>query len=149
MTISLANLLIQETKAAIYAKAINTARAVGLPVDSWQAGDPTRSLYHIESEVLAALEKIVVGFIRSGFLDHAAEAAASGDESDKVWLRINAEQTFGVTVPRATFATTDVILTNNGGGLYTEEDTALGSLTFKNSTTGKTYRNTTTGTLAS
>lgn len=137
MTVSLASLLIQETKTAIYDKALAIATAIGLPVSSWQAGDPTRSLYHVESEFLATLEEVVVRFIESGFLDYA-----TGD-----WLKIRASQDFGVTVPEASFATTDVVLTNNGGGLY--EDLQAGDLTFKSTISGKTYRNTTGGTLAS
>lgn len=136
MTVSLETLLVQETKEQIYQKALDIATAIGLNVSSWQAGDPTRSLYHLESETLATLEEIVVGFIQSGFLDYA--------EDD--WLEVIADQFFGVTVPEATFATTDVVLTNGGGGLYTID---AGDLTFKSTLTGKTYRNTTGGTLAS
>jgi len=149
MALSLASLLIEESKAAIYEKAIAIANAIGLPVSSWQPGDPTRSLFHLESEVLTALETLVVGFIRSGFLEYSAEAAATGDEDARTWLKVNADQMYGVTVPEATFATTDVVLTNSGGGYYDENDTAAGALTFRNSTTGKTYRNTTSGILES
>lgn len=134
MTPSLATLLVQETKAAIYTTAIGIATAIGLPVTSWQAGDPTRSLYHVEAEMLETLESVVVGYIQSGFLDYATG----------VWLKILAYQVYGVTVPEATAATTDVVLTNTGGGVYSID---AGDLTFKNSTTGKTYRNTTGGTL--
>ncbi len=135
MTTSLATLLVEETKAVIYTYALNIASAVGLPVTSWRAGDPTRSLFHLESETLARLEKVVVGYIGSGFLDYATGT----------WLKIKAEQDFNVTVPEATAATTDVVLTNTGGGLYTIE---AGDLTLKNSTSGKTYHNTSGGTLA-
>lgn len=132
MALSLASLLVQETKAAIYAKALAIATAIGLPVTSWQAGDPTRSLFHLESETLATLEAIVVRFIQSGFLDYA-----TGE-----WLKILAQQVYGVDVPPATFATTDVVLTNSGGGVY---DIDAGDLTFKSTVSGKTYRNTTGG----
>lgn len=137
MTLSLASLLIQETKASIYNTALGIARAVGVPVSTWQVGDPTRSLFHVESELLEQLEAVVVNFIKSGFLDHATG----------YWLKILAEQVFGVTVPGATYASTDVTLTNGGGGYY--PDIEAGDLTFKNSATGKTYTNTTGGTLAS
>lgn len=136
MPVSLASLLIQETKDAIYATALSIAAAVGLPVSSWQAGDPTRSLYHLEAETLSSLESVVVGYISSGFLDFA-----TGD-----WLKILAKQVFNVDVPPATFATTDVVLTNGGGGVY---DIEPGDLTFKSSLSGKTYHNTTGGHLAS
>jgi hypothetical protein len=132
--VSLASLLVKETKAAIYDTAIGIAKAVGLPVSTWQAGDPTRSLYHLESEVLSKVEDVVVGYIESGFLDYA-----SGD-----WLKIVAKQGFNVDVPAATFATTEVVLTNSGGGVFQID---AGDLTLKNTLSGKTYRNTTGGTL--
>lgn len=149
MTISLATLLIEQTKEAIYETALGIATSIGLPVTTWQAGDPTRSLYHLESEVLSALESLVSGYIRSGFLDYAQELAESEPEnpSARIWLKILAEQVFNVEVPEATYATTDVVLTNSGGGRYA--DIEAGDLTFKSSVTGATYRNTTGGTLES
>jgi hypothetical protein len=137
MTVSLASLLIQETKEAIYNTGIAVARAVGLPVDSWQAGDPTRSLFHVEAETLSTLEVIVAQFIAAGFLDYATG----------IWLKLLAEQVFGVVVPAATPATTELVLSNAGGGRY--PDIEAGDLTFKNSTTGVTYTNTTGGTIES
>jgi hypothetical protein len=136
-TPSLATLVTATTKEKLYNFALGVATALGLPVSSWQAGDPTRSLYHVESESLATWEQIVVAYIMSGFLDYATGA----------WLKILAYQVYGVVVPEATYASTDVVLTNGGGGLFANIEP--GSLVFKNSTTGKTYRNTTGGTLAS
>lgn len=133
---SLASLLVQRTKAQIYDLALRVATSVGVDVSTWQAGDPTRSLYHVESESLSALETMVVGFIRSGFLDYA-----EGD-----WLKVHAKQVFNVDVPDATFASTTVVLTNTGGGVY---DIDANDLTFRNSSTDKTYHNTTGGTLTS
>lgn len=136
MVVSLASLIVEETKEVIYNTGIAIARTIGLPVDTWQAGDPSRSLYHVTAELLSSLEGTAAGYIRSGFLDYA-----SGD-----WLKILADQVYGVTVPAATYASTTVTLTNGGGGYY---EIDAGDLTFKNSTTGKTYRNTTGGILAS
>lgn len=136
MTTSLASLLVQETKAAIYQKGLDIAEAIGLPVTSWRPGDPTRALFHLESEILATLEELVVNFIRAGFLDYATG----------IWLKILAEQVYGVTVPDATYATTTVRLTNTKGGVF---DIDAGDLTLKNPATGKTYHNTTGGHLAS
>lgn len=137
MTASLATLLVQHTKAEIYSYALRVATTIGLPVSSWQAGDPTRSLFHVESELLATLEAVVVGYVQSGFLDYATD----------VWLKVLAEQVYGVIVPEPTYATTDVELTNNGGGLFAGIEP--GDLTFKSTISGKTYTNTTGGTLAS
>lgn len=135
MAITLENLLVQATKEEIYEYAIAIAQALGLPVSTWQAGDPTRSLYHILSELLAERDEAAVFFCESGFLDYA-----EGD-----WLALLAEQTYGVTVDEATHATSTVTLENTGGGVYT---LAAGDLTFLNSATGKTYHSTSGGTLS-
>lgn len=134
---SLATLLIQHTKAQIYETALSICTLLGLPVTSWQAGDPTRAAFHHESEILESWEEIATRFVESGYLGYAKG----------VWLKIRAEQDFNVTVPEATYATTQIVLTNAGGGSYDEEDLAAGNLTFRNSSTGKTYHNTTTGSL--
>ena len=135
MTISLASLILTETRAAIYNYALGIATSLGLPVTSWQVGDPTRSLYHVLSAKLAAFESNITGYIKSGFLDH----------SEDVWLKVNAEQTYGVEVPAATYAETTLVLTNGSTNLYIIDP---GDLTFASSVTGKTYRNTTGGTLS-
>ncbi len=136
-TPSLASLIVQQTKDEIYTFALGIATAIGLPVSSWTAGDPTRSQYHVQAEVLATIEATVVGYIRSRFLDLATGS----------WLKVKAKQDYDVDVPDATYATCDVELTNAGGGFY--PDIAEGDLVFKSTTSGKTYTNTTGGTLAS
>lgn len=133
--VDLASLLVRETKAAIYERGIGIARMIGLPVSSWQPGDPSRSLLFLEAEFLESWEVPVVGFIASGFLDYATGT----------WLKILAKQVFNVDVPDATYAETDVTLTNDGAGVY--DDIAPGDLTVKSSLSGKTYRNTTGGDL--
>lgn len=132
MTATLEQLLFTESKEALYTRALALATSLGLPVTSWQPGDPTRSLYHLEAEILVLLEGTVAGFVSSGFLEFS-----HGD-----WHKICAKQGFNVDVPEATFATTDVVLLNTGGGVY---DLDAGDLTLKNTSSGKTYRNTTGG----
>lgn len=140
--LSLAGLLLQQTKATIYAAALSVATKIGLPVTSWSPGDPTRSLFYLESEILETLEGIVVGFIQSGFLDYVSIPNADGTPNP--WLAIVAKQVFNVDVPDATYATTSVTLTNTGGGYYDED---AGDLTFSNSTTSATYHSTSAITL--
>lgn len=142
MATSLLSLLIQETQAQIYAAALSIAQQIGLPVTSWQPGDPTRSIYQLESQIIESLENVVVGFIQSGFLDFAAIPNADGTPNP--WLAILAQQVFGVDVPDATFAETSVTLTNSSGFVY---DIEPGDLTFSSSISGATYHNTTGGTL--
>ena len=133
---TLTSMLITETKAALYARGLAVADALGISTTSWAAGDPTRSLYHFVAEGLEALEVNVAGYMASGFLDHA-----EGD-----WLTILAEQVYRVTRVEATFATVTIKLTNAGGGLYVVE---AGDVVVKDSTGGMTYTNTEGGTLAS
>lgn len=134
---SLASLLVQETKAQIYARGLAVAQAFGLPVTSWAPGDPTRTLYGFLAKILSDLEVNVAGYLSSGFLDYA-----SGD-----WLTILAKEgVYNIDRVPATFAGTSVVLTNNGGGLYVIEP---GDLVVKSPTNGRTYTNTSGGTLAS
>lgn len=132
---SLLTLIVQETRDAILSAGLSVAQSLGLPVTSWRAGDPARALFHYEAFVLEKLEVMASGYAKSASLDYA----------EGEWLEVKAEQDFGVTVPDATYATTDIILTNNGGGLYT--GLLPGDLTFRNTSTGRTYRNETGGDL--
>ena len=144
--LTLSALLVQQTQAAIYQAILNAATLLDLPVTSWTAGDPTRSLFYVESALIEALESVVVGYVQSGFLDYAAVPVtnADGSTSTNPWLSILAYEVFGVTVPEATYATTTVTLTNAGGGQYVLD---AGDLTLQNSTTGATYTSTTPITL--
>lgn len=140
---TLSTLLIEETKAAIYERGLALATSLGLPVTSWAPGDPTRSLYHFESEILSTLEKVVSAYIAAGFLDWAKEHAERTGNS--AWLKLLAKQGFNVVTIEATHASSTLTLTNQGGGLYEWDP---GDLTFKNTLTGKTYKNVSALTLA-
>ena len=134
---TLTGLLIQETQDAIYSAMLALATTLGLPVTSWQPGDPTRSLFFLESSLIEALEEEVTGFVQSGFLDYATGT----------WLQVLAQEVFNVIVPPATFATTTTqVLTNAGGGIY-EFAADGGDTHFSCSASGATYTNTTGGTL--
>lgn len=137
---TLAQLITQTTKAALYKQALTIASALGLPVTTWETGDPTRSLYHVLSTSLASLEQIAARYVASGFLDFAAAL------TDSTWLYKLAYQVYGYTPRVATYATCTVTLTNSGGGLY---PIVAQDLTFaKASDPNITYRNTSGGTLA-
>lgn len=133
---SLLSMIVTETKAAIYARALTVAQGLGLTTTSWAPGDPTRSQYWYLAEVLETLEVVVAGYVKSGFLDHA-----EGD-----WLTVLADQYFNVTRTTATYGSCTVELSNLGGGLFV---IAAGDVTVRSSVSGKTYRNTSGGTLAS
>jgi phage-related baseplate assembly protein len=135
MTISLATLFAKETAASILTTGLEIARVLGLPVTSWRAGDPTRSLYHVVSTILGEVEEVVSKYVASGFLSYASGA----------WLTLKALDDYGVTRTEATFSTPTVTLTNGGGGYYEVES---GDLTLSASATGMTFHNTDSGTLS-
>lgn len=140
-TPSLAALLITETKERILSRGLTIAQMLGVPVTSWQTGDPTGSLYVFLSEVIETLEIQASNYINSRFLDLAA-----ADPTLYPWLVVHAKDSYDYDATLATRAACTYTLRNAGGGLYPIEP---GELTVKNSTTGKTYHNTTGGLLAS
>ena len=131
---TLTDLLVQQDQATIYAAFLQIAATLGLPVTSWQTGDPTRSTFYIEAQTLEILEDVVVGFIQSGFLDYVG--IPNPDGTANPWLAVVAKQQFGVDVPAAQFASTTETLVNGGSQFF---EIASGDLHFKNSTSGATY----------
>lgn len=134
MALSISTLITAAGKASIYEAALVVATDIGLPVTSWQPGDPTRSTYHVVAEMLSTLELVLVEFVKGAFLDLA----------QGTWLTVLAEQQYGVTEIEATFATTTLVLTNTKGAEYTFD---AGDINAKNSSTGETFTNTSGGTL--
>jgi hypothetical protein len=139
MTTSLASLIVQETKAALYDAALAIAVTVGLPVTTWEEGDPTRSLYEVLSSELEKLEGVAARYVASGFLDLAARL------DDSRWLKLTAYQKYGYTAREATYSTCTVRLTNAGAGVYVVDAQDLSFALTANPDV--TYRNTSGGTL--
>lgn len=134
--IELATLFSRHTAERIAQIGIEVARALGVPVDTWRAGDPTKAGYYYIGETLGSVEDAVVEFIRGGYLDYA-----EGD-----WLTVVADQVYNVQRPEATYATPGLVLANSSGFVY---DFDAGDLTARASSTGKTYHSTSGGTLSS
>lgn len=136
---SITDLVVAKTKAVLYSSWLALATGLGVPVTSWEVGDPTDSLAQWVTEEIAALEVTFVDFCKSAFLDYAA-----ADTTLYEWLVIVAEQNFGYTPRVATYATCTYRLSNVTGAIYSFD---IGDLTVKNMTTGATYHNTEAGTL--
>lgn len=130
--LSLASMLVVQTAAQILDLGLEVAESVGLPVTTWRVGDPTRSLYIYLARVLASLEEQNASYIASGFL-----RTAEGD-----FLKLHAEDTFGVTLDEATYATPTVTITNTGTRRY---ELDAGDIVARSSATGKTYHSTESG----
>lgn len=134
--VSLSSLIAAVSKEAILSKLLTIASALGLSTESWQPGDPTRTLFAALSQMDEDREVLVIDLVKSGFLD-----LASG-----IGLTLLARYLFLVERRTATYATSTIRLTNGSGAFHNFD---AEDLTFRNSATGKTFRNTTGGTLAS
>ncbi len=129
MTINILSLFTAETADKILNAGLAVAQALGLPVSTWRSGDPTKSLYHYQSQVTAAREAKSVELAKSGFL-----STAEGD-----WATLHAIEVYGVPRGEATYATPTATLRNPAGGVF---DIGVGDLTLKCTATGKTFHST-------
>jgi hypothetical protein len=133
--LSVSALMAFSSVAGLLESGLAIARILGLPVSSWRAGDPTRALFHFMAEHLFTLDAQIVAYIKSAFL-----STSEGDFLDLVAVEL-----YGVTPPAETFATPKVTIENQGSRFY---DVGVGDLTVKATSTGKTFRCTSTGVLS-
>jgi hypothetical protein len=114
-----------EVEASIYAAVAGR----GASTTTWKPGAVVRAIVTGASIVLAGFSQLQALIASGGFLE-----LATGD-----WLTLVARYVFGVERLTATFATSVVTVDNEGGGVYAGD---ADDLVFRNSDTGKTYRNT-------
>jgi phage-related baseplate assembly protein len=126
--LSVFTLIVRQTADEIFDAALSVARLVGLPVDTWRVGDPTRTLFRAQAEQIAQLDAVQYEYAKSGFL-----STAEGD-----WLTLRAEDVYGTTRETSTFATSTITLVNSGGGYF---ELSPGGLVVSSSGTGATYEN--------
>ena len=129
MTFALSDFFTPQTAAVLLNAGLDLAAGLGLPITSWRVGDPTRSLFSAQAEILANRDAQQVEFFKAGFLSWA-----EGD-----WLTLGASEVFGIDRVLATPSTPTVTVHNGGGGYYPAQP---GDLTFKSSITGTTFHNT-------
>jgi len=134
MTISLDDLTTPLTRDEAKASIYSVLSTVGVDTTTWKPGAVVRTMIAAVAIIIAALSQLIALTTKSGFLDYA--------ESD--WLTLVAKYVYGVDRVEATFAEGEVTLTNSGGGVYV---LAIDDLVVSNTTTGKTYRNSSAGTL--
>lgn len=127
--ISLAQLLQATTKAAATQAILDVATALGFNVTSWQSNRSGRTLIAILATIYAAFTVVAVNF-----------AAAGGylSTSTAGWLRLLAQELFGVSWNPASHATGFITLTSTSAVPYTFSP---GGLTFTNPTTKVSYVN--------
>lgn len=130
--LSAAALIAKQTADEIFDLALDVARLVGLPVDTWRTGDPTRTLFRAQARKLANADEIQVELAKSSFITGLKDERAQGD-----WLTLRVKDVYGVEREEATFSTPSATFANAGGGLF-EMDTR--GLVVSSSATGATFR---------
>lgn len=138
MALTLQDMFTPSDRDTVLASLLQIAEDVGLPVeaDAWQPGGVYREILVVVAQKLADLTEVTSAIAAGGLLDFASGG----------WLTLLAKSAFGVDRILKTFGTTTESMTNNSVTTYV---IAAGDLHFLNATTGKTYTNTTGGTLTS
>lgn len=130
--LSVFTLIAKQTADEIFDLALRVAELVGLPVSSWRAGDPTRTLFRAQARKLATADEIQRELAKANFITGPEAERATGP-----WLKLRVKDVYGVDADEATFSTPSVTLDNAGGGLF-EWDTR--GLVVSSSSTGATFR---------
>lgn len=126
--LSAAVLLTRTLAATFLDRMLQLAALVGLPTETWRAGDPTRTLFVADADALDNLDSLRYDIAKSNFL-----STAEGD-----WLTVRASDVYNVTRAEATYSTPSIDLENAGGGLF---EIDVGGLVCSSSTTGATFVN--------
>lgn len=128
MTFSISDLFSVETATSFLARGLAEAQSLGLLVTSWRTDDPTRATFSFVARALSTKDGALAELAKSAFL-----SSAEGD-----WLEILALEVYNVPKGKATYADSTLTLQNTGGGVY---PIAARDWVFKNTVSGKTYRN--------
>lgn len=136
MPLTLSDMFTPATQPDVLDSLLEIAESVGLPVeaDAWQPGGVYREILFVVAQKIADLTEVTSAIAAGGLLDFASGG----------WLTLLAQSGYGVTRIPSTFGETVESMTNNSAITYV---IAAGDLHFLNATTGKTYTNTTGGTL--
>lgn len=124
-------LTVDEVRTSVY----SVLETIGVSATGWKPGAVARTMVTAISVLGAAFSEIMVGLNKSRFLELAEEG----------WAEQVGHYDYGTDRNDATFAAGEVTLTNIAGGSYSYTPY---DVTFINSSTGKTYRNTESFTLA-
>lgn len=114
----------QEVETSIY----DVLGLIGVKTTTWKEGGVVRSMITAVALVFSALSELQALIARGGFLELAEGS----------WLTLVARYVYNVERVLATFAAGQVTLVNSAGGVF---DFDAGDLTFVNSRSGKTYKN--------
>ncbi len=123
--VELAVLIVRETVSSIFGKAKDVFAALGVDVESWAPGDPTRATLYALAVQQQAKEDLVTGAIKGGYIDTAEDN----------WLKLIGAKNLNVPIREASYASCTARYTNASGELHTIELNE----TLSNSATGATY----------
>lgn len=135
MSLSVTDLFTATSAADIRQSMVDNLVAVGVPADQWVKGGVASTMLTVISILMALTSSAIASIINGFFLPTATGIS----------LKLLATYMYGITLPEATFASGNVVLTNTGGGSYSQ---AIGSYTALNPTTKVTYTNSAAFTLA-
>lgn len=102
---------------------------LGVTTTTWKPGAVVRAIVTGVSIVVSSFSELQSLIARGGFLELA----------EGVWLTLLARHVYDVERDEGSFATGNVTLDNTGGGVFSGD---AGDLIVRNPTTGQTYRNT-------
>jgi phage-related baseplate assembly protein len=123
------------TRDEFVASMLQVLADLGLPTTAWQETSTVRELIYTAANSDAILSDSITPAARAGLLDYA----------EGQWLTLTASQEYGVERIESTIATGDIRLTETEG---VPQSFSPGDVRVLNEDTGKTYTNTTGGTLS-
>lgn len=135
------DLIASQTAQQFKARVLSVCSSVALKVSSWIEGEPSEQWLQVVSRMFYDVHVIIRDSNRAHFLDTATDPGdEDGDENPRAgWLSAKGKSDYGPERTDKTFATGFVTLTNGGQSTHVLRPEKL---TFQNSATEKTYRNT-------
>lgn len=128
-TFTLDQLITELTEEEVLEQWLDALETIKVPARSWRQGGALRTILRVVASSYAGFTNIQAAFIKSGFLDYAEEG----------WLTALAKYVYGVDREPASFASGTFLLSNNGGGDFTQD---VGTVRVLHATTRKAYTNT-------
>jgi phage-related baseplate assembly protein len=134
MALSFDDLTTPLTPEQVKTKIYEVMAALGVTTTNWKPGAVMRTFVAGVSIFIASYTKLTANIARGGYLE-----LASGD-----WLKLVAKYVYNVDFEPAAYAAGEITLVNSGGGVYPFDPD---DLVFNNPLTGKSYRNSGSGSL--
>lgn len=132
MMLPLDTLITPMTEEEVLERFIALLETLGIPARLWRKAGSLRTILRVVSIIYSQFTILMAAAIKSGFLDYA----------EGPWLTLLAYYVYGVERKPATFATGEITLTNNGGGIFSKGIGEYRVLKSISATEKKAYVNT-------